>query len=39
MEDCYRIIEEAFPWVMLDGVRSEGTIEILRHSRALTAPV
>jgi hypothetical protein len=39
MEDCYRIIEEHFPWVMLDGVRSEGTIEILRDSRALTDPV
>ena len=39
MEDCYRIIEEHFPWVILDGIRSEGTIEILRHSRALTAPV
>jgi len=39
MEDCYRIIEEHFPWVMLDGKRSEGTIEILRNSSALTAPV
>jgi hypothetical protein len=39
MEDCYRIIEEHFPWVMLDGVRSEGTIEILCNSSALTAPV
>jgi hypothetical protein len=39
MEDCYRIIEETFPWVILDGVRSEGTIEILRNSSALTAPV
>jgi hypothetical protein len=39
MEDCYRIIEEHFPWVMLDGIRSEGTIEILRNSSALTAPV
>jgi hypothetical protein len=39
MEDCYRIIEETFPWVMLDGTRSEGTIEILRKSSALTAPV
>jgi hypothetical protein len=39
MEDCYRIIEEHFPWVMLDGKRSDGTIEILRHSQALTAAV
>jgi hypothetical protein len=39
MEDCYRIIEEQFPWVMLDGIRSDGAIEILRHSLALTAPV
>jgi hypothetical protein len=39
MEDCYRIIEEHFPWVMLDGIRSGGTIEILRNSSALTAPV
>jgi hypothetical protein len=39
IEDCYRIIEEHFPWVMLDGRRSEGTIEILRNSNALTAPV
>jgi hypothetical protein len=39
LEDCYRIIEELFPWVMLDGVRSNGTIEILRHSMALTAPM
>jgi hypothetical protein len=39
MDDCYRIIEEHFPWVLLDGVRSNGTIEILRHSMALTAPV
>jgi hypothetical protein len=38
-EDCYRIIEEHFPWVVLDGVRSNGTIEILHHSMALTAPV
>jgi hypothetical protein len=39
MEDCYRIIEEHFPWVMLDGKRSEGMIEILRNSLALTAPL
>jgi len=39
MEDCYRIIEEQFPWVMLDGKRSDGTIEIVHHSHALTAPV
>jgi hypothetical protein len=39
MEDCYRIIEEQFPWVMLDGIRSDGTIEISHHSVALTAPV
>ena len=39
MEDCYRIIEETFPWVILDGVRSDGAIEILRNSLALTAPV
>lgn len=39
MADCYRIIEEHFPWVMLDGVRSGGTIEISRNSSALTAPV
>ena len=39
MEDCYRIIEEHFPWVMLDGRRSDGTIEISHNSVALTAPV
>lgn len=39
IEDCYRIIEEQFPWVMLDGKRSDGSIEIHRLSHALTAPV
>jgi hypothetical protein len=39
MEDCYRIIEEAFPWVTLDGKRSDGAIEIVHLSHALTAPV
>jgi len=39
MEDCYRIIEETFPWVMLDGKRSDGAIEIVHLSQALTAPV
>ena len=39
MEDCYRIIEERFPWVMLDGIRSEGTIEVFRQSLSLTAPM
>lgn len=39
MEDCYRIIEERFPWVMLDGQRSSGTIEIYHDSLSLTAPV
>jgi hypothetical protein len=39
MEDCYRIIEDQFPWVMLDCKRSDGAIEIVHHSQALTAPV
>jgi hypothetical protein len=39
MEDCYRIIEDQFPWVMLDGKRSDGAIEIAHHSLALTAPI
>jgi len=39
MEDCYRIIEEQFPWVMLDGKRSDGMIEISHYSLTLTAPV
>ena len=39
MEDCYRIIEERFPWVMLDGKRSNGTIEVFHQSLSLTAPV
>ena len=39
MEDCYRIIEERFPWVMLDGIRSDGTIEIFHQSLSLTAPI
>lgn len=39
IEDCYRIIEEQFPGVMLDGTRSDGTIEILHQSLSLTAPV
>lgn len=39
MEDCYRLIEERFPWVMLDGTRANGTIEIARQSLSLTAPV
>lgn len=39
MEDCYRIIEDQFPCVMLDGKRSDGAIEIAHHSFALTAPI
>lgn len=39
MEDCYRIIEEQFPWVMLDGKRSDGMIEIFHHNYTLTAPL
>ncbi len=39
MEDCYRLIEERFPWVMLDGIRANGTIEIAHQSLSLTAPV
>lgn len=39
IEDCYRIIEEQFPWVMLDGKRSDGAIEIVHLSHALTAPL
>lgn len=39
MEDCYRLIEERFPWVMLDGIRANGTIEIAHQSPSLTAPV
>ncbi len=39
MEDCYRIIEEQFPWVMLDGIRSDGMIEIRHHNLVLTAPL
>ena len=38
-EDCYRLIEEMFPWSMLDGNRSDGAIEIARVSRVLTAPI
>jgi hypothetical protein len=38
-EDCYRIIEETFPWSMLDGKRSNGAVEIFHRSLALTAPV
>jgi len=39
MEDCYRLIEERFPWVMLDGIRANGAIEITHQSLSLTAPV
>jgi hypothetical protein len=39
MEDCYRLIEERFPWVMLDGIRSKGAIEVSHHNRSLTAPM